>query len=84
MAAESKAKHIINLILRYTVLILVGFVMVYPYFGWLEQLLNPTQRFSQVSDFLQRIQAWKDIRQQCRIMVVRSTYGKRCSTRSPM
>ena len=30
MAAESKAKHIINLILRYTVLILVGFVMVYP------------------------------------------------------
>lgn len=30
MAAESKTKHIINLILRYTVLILVGFVMVYP------------------------------------------------------
>ena len=30
MAAESKANHIINLILRYTVLILVGFVMVYP------------------------------------------------------
>ena len=29
MAAESKAKHIINLILRYTVLILVVFVMVY-------------------------------------------------------
>ncbi len=30
MAAESKTKHIINLILRYTVLILVGLVMVYP------------------------------------------------------
>ena len=30
MAAESKTKHIINLILRYTDLILVGFVMVYP------------------------------------------------------
>lgn len=30
MAAESKTRHIINVIIRYTVLILVGFIMVYP------------------------------------------------------
>ena len=30
MAAESKTKHMVNVILRYTVLILVGLVMVYP------------------------------------------------------
>lgn len=36
MAAESKTKHIINLILRYTVLILVGFVIGLPFTldGW--------------------------------------------------
>ena len=55
MAAESKTKHIINLILRYTVLILVGFVMVYPLL-WMVGA-NPTQRFSQVSDFLPHIRA---------------------------
>lgn len=84
MAAESKAKHIINLILRYTVLILVGFVMVYPLLWMVGATFKSNAEIFSSIGLLQRIQAWKDIRQQCRIMVVRSTYGKRCLTHSPM
>ena len=75
MAAESKAKHIINLILRYTVLILVGFVMVYPLL-WMvgATFKSNAEIFSSIGLFTAHpsLEGYK------------ATYGKRCSTRSPM